>query len=151
MGTLVKNNRSLFPVIPSFFDDMTRDWLNWPLVNGNSDRGSVPAVNVRETNDAYELEVAAPGMSKQDFKVELDNNRLVISAEKQHDHEEQDNDGNYSRREFSYQSFVRAFHLPERMVEGERISAKYNDGILYISIPKKEEAKVKPAKQIEIA
>ncbi len=150
MGTLMKNDRSLFPAIPSFFDDMlTRDWFNWPL-NHNASSGLVPAVNVRETNDAFELEVAAPGMSKQDFKVELDNNLLVVSAQKENNHEEKDEKGNYARREFRYQSFVRTFSLPERLVKGDEISAKYQDGILYISVPKTEEAKVKPAKQIEI-
>lgn len=150
MGTLVKNNRSLFPAIPSFFDDMlTRDWLNWPL-SQSTNNGSVPAVNIKETNDAYELEVAAPGMSKEDFSVELDNNMLVISAEKEHKNEEQDEKGGYARREFSYQSFTRTFSLPERMVKGDQISAKYKDGILQISVPKTDEAKVKPAKQIQI-
>lgn len=152
MGTLMKNNRSLFPAIPSFFDDMlTRDWFNLPGMNGGSDGSSVPAVNVKETNDAYELEVAAPGMTKQDFKVELDNNMLVISARKENKHEEQDDQGNYTRREFNYQSFTRTFSLPERLVQGDQISARYNDGILHITVPKTEEAKVKPAKQIEIA
>ena len=150
MGTLVKNNRSLFPTIPSFFDDMlTRDWFNWPA-NQSANNWSVPAVNVKETNDAFELEVAAPGMNKQDFRVELDNNMLVISAEKENKHEEQDEKGNFARREFSYNSFTRTFSLPERMVKGDQISAKYKDGILYISVPKTEEAKVKPAKQIAI-
>lgn len=150
MGTLVKSNRSLFPTIPSFFDDMlTRDWFNWPL-NHNNNSGSVPAVNVKETDAAFELEVAAPGMSKQDFKIELDNNMLVISAQKENKHEEQDEKGHYARQEFSYQSFTRTFSLPERMVQGDEISAKYNDGILHITVPKAEEAKVKPVKQIEI-
>ena len=69
MGTLVKGNRNLFPTIPSLFDEvMPRDWLNWPF-SGNAARSSVPAVNVRETKDTYELEVAAPGMNKQNFMV----------------------------------------------------------------------------------
>ncbi|WP_235336920.1 Hsp20/alpha crystallin family protein [Pontibacter korlensis] len=147
----MKQNRDLFPTIPSFFDDnMLRDWFNWPLLN-NSERSSVPAVNIKETNDAFELEVAAPGMSKQDFKVELNNNMLVISAEKENKHEEQDDQGNFTRREFNYQSFTRTFSLPERMVLGDKISAKYKDGLLCITVPKSEDAKVKPAKQIEIA
>ncbi|WP_026462501.1 Hsp20/alpha crystallin family protein [Adhaeribacter aquaticus] len=151
MGPLVKNNRSLFPGIPSFFDDMlTRDLFNWPMNHSNSNGNSVPAVNIKETNDAFELEVAAPGMSKQDFRIELDNNLLVISAHKEDKHEEQDEKGNYARREFSYQSFSRSFSLPERLVKGEEISAKYIDGVLHITVPKAEEAKVKPAKQIAI-
>ncbi len=151
MGTLVRNNRNLFPTIPSLFDDvLTKDWFNWPFA-GNNARGSVPAVNVRETTEAFELEVAAPGMRKQDFKVELDNNMLLISAENEVKREEQDEKKNYSRREFSYQSFMRSFSLPERLVQGDQITAKYHDGILHITVPKTEEAKVKPAKQIEIS
>ena len=151
MGTLVKGNRNLFPTIPYLFDEvMTRDWLNWPF-SGNAARSSVPAVNVRETKDTYELEVAAPGMNKQDFKVELDNNMLVISAEKESKREEQDEQENYSRREFSYQSFVRTFSLPESLVQGDKVSARYDDGILHITVPKTEEAKVKPGRQIQIS
>ncbi|WP_199200254.1 Hsp20/alpha crystallin family protein [Adhaeribacter arboris] len=146
----MKNDQSLFPTIPSFFDDMlTRDWFNWPL-SQRTNNWSVPAVNVKETNDAFELEVAAPGMDKQDFKVELDNNLLVVSAQKENKYEEQAGNGHFARREFNYQSFTRTFSLPERLVKGDEISAKYQDGILYISVPKTEEAKVKPAKQIEI-
>lgn len=150
MGTLVKNNRSLFPAIPSFFDDiLTRGWFNWPAIS-STERESVPAVNVRETKDAYELEVSAPGMCKQDFKVELDNNMLVVSAQKENKHEEQDDEGNYTRREFNYQSFPRTFSLPERLVQGDKIAARYHDGILQVTVPKTDEAKVKPAKQIDI-
>jgi len=151
MGTLVKNNRSSFLAVPSFFDDMlTRDWFNWTMNHGN-DSGLVPAVNVKETNDAFELEVAAPGMNKQDFRVALDNNILLISAQKEEKHEEQDENGNYARREFSYQSFNRSFSLPERMVKSDEIVTHYTNGILHITVPKAEQAKVKPAKQIEIA
>jgi HSP20 family protein len=151
MGTLMKNNRDLFPAIPSFFEDMlSKDWMSWPF-NRNNANSSVPAINVRETKDAYELEVAAPGMTKEDFKVELDNNMLVISAEKENRQEDRDDKGDYTRREFSYQSFVRTFSLPERLVKGDKIAARYHDGILAISIPKTEEAKVKQVKQIEIS
>lgn len=151
MGTLVKQKQNLFPTIPSFFDDtVMRDWFNWSLT-GNPDRGLVPAVNVRETDDTYELEVAAPGMRKQDFKVELENNMLVISSEREDRNEEQDEQGNYTRKEFNYQSFMRSFSLPERLVQGDKISAKYTDGILHITVPKSEEAKVKPAKRIEVS
>jgi len=151
MRTLVKNNCSSFPAVPSFFDDMlTQNWFNWSMNQGNNS-GSIPAVNVQETNDAFELEVAAPGMSKQDFKVELDNNILLISAQKEEKHEEQDENGNYARRESSYQSFNRSFSLPERMVKGDEIVARYTDGILHITVSKAKEAKVKPAKQIEIS
>lgn len=90
-------------------------------------------------------------MKRDEFKVELDNNVLTISSHREEKHEEQDERRNYTRREFNYQSFQRSFTLPENKVEGEKISARYVDGILTITVPKKEEAKVKPIKQIIIA
>lgn len=153
MGTLVKTNGdgSLFPAIPSLFDDFfTRDLFNWNA--GNFSNGNtLPAVNIRETGNSFEIEVAAPGMKKSDFKVELDNDQLVISAQQEKKNDEKDREGNYTRREFSYQTFRRSFSLPERLVENEKISAKYHDGILHITVPKTEEAKVRPPKQIQIA
>lgn len=151
MANLARMNRNFFPSFPSLFEDMfNRDWTNFPAA-ANSGEGTLPAVNVRETNQAYELDVAAPGMSKQDFKIELDNNILIISAEKQDKKEEKDKEGNYSRREFSYQSFMRTFSLPERLVKGDAIAANYKDGILHVSIPKTEEGKEKKVKQIAIS
>ncbi len=151
MGTLIKNRRNFFPELPSIFDDfITRDWFQ-PTTPNRYTGNTLPAVNVKETASSFELEVAVPGMSKNDFKVELDNNVLVISAEHENKKEDKDKEGNYTRREFSYQSFSRTFSLPERIVEGDKIEAKYNDGILHIVIPKREEAKVKPLKQIQVS
>lgn len=79
------------------------------------------------------------------------NNLLVISAQKEDKHEEQDDQGNYSRREFSYQFFSRSFSLPEKLVQGDKVSARYRDGVLSITVPKSEEAKTKQAKQIQIS
>ena len=150
MSTLVKRNGNLFPEFPSLFDDFfTRDFFNLNNLN-HSNGNTLPSVNIREEADSYQLEVAAPGMSKNDFKVELDNGKLLISAQKQNQNEEKDEMGNYTRREFSYQSFQRSFTLSERMIEGDKISAKYEDGILHINVPKTEEAKVKPSRLIEI-
>jgi len=111
---------------------------------------TLPAVNVRETNDNFIIDVAAPGMKRDEFKVELDNNVLTISSQHEEKDEQQDETINYTRREFNYQSFQRSFTLPEDKVEGEKISARYLDGILNITVPKKDEAKVKPVKQITI-
>ena len=147
MRALAKSN-SMFP---SFFDDfLTRDFYNWPQMQRTSG-GTLPSVNVKETNDMFELEVAAPGMSKDDFNITLDNGLLTISSERENKNEEKDSDGNYTRKEFSYQSFTRSFSLPEKMVEAEKISAKYTNGILHVTVPKTEAAKVKPARQIAIA
>jgi HSP20 family protein len=107
-------------------------------------------VNIKEDDESYCIEVAAPGMKKSDFKVTLDNGLLSISTEQQHQHEEKDQESRYTRREFSYQSFSRSFQLPDTC-EQEKIKARYRDGILYLTVPKKEEAKRKSPRLIEIS
>ena len=152
MKTLVRTNGNLFPAIPSLLNDFfTDDWFDSSLANWKSSGTTLPAVNVRETNDDFRIEVAAPGMKRDDFKVELDNNVLTISSQREEKADESKKDGSYTRREFRYQAFQRSFTLPENKVEGDKIAAAYVDGILQITIPKKEEAKVKPAKQIAVS
>jgi HSP20 family protein len=151
MKTLVKNNGNLFPAIPSLFDDFfNRDWLDSSLNTWKTAGTTLPAVNVRETDDSFAIEVAAPGMKRDDFKVQLQNNMLTISSEFQDEQEEKERNG-YTRREFSYQAFQRSFALPENSVEGNKIAARYADGILHITIPKREEAKVKPPRLISVS
>ncbi|HET6542839.1 MAG TPA: Hsp20/alpha crystallin family protein, partial [Chryseolinea sp.] len=136
---------------PSLLNDFFMDdWFDSSIRNWRSSGATLPAVNVRETNDDFVIEVAAPGMNRDDFKVELDNNILSISAELEDKNETSDQNGNYNRREFNYQSFQRSFSLPENKVEGAKISAKYKDGILHVTVPKREEAKIKPARQITV-
>lgn len=140
--TLIKfnNNKTAFPYL---MDTMLgRDLFDF----GNSSPwgASLPAVNIKETSDSFVVEVAAPGMAKEDFKIKLDNSLLVISSEKQ-----KEENGKYTRREFSYQAFQRSFTLPQS-VERENISATYRDGVLQITVPKREEAKLKPAKEIQV-
>lgn len=150
MKTLVRQNATLFPSLPSLLEDFfNRDWADSTLANQNSS-ATLPAVNVRETNETYIIEVAAPGMKRDEFKVELDNHVLTISSQREEKHEEHNENENYTRREFNYQSFQRSFTLPENRVVGEKISARYVDGILHITVPKNDEAKVKPVKQITI-
>jgi HSP20 family protein len=152
MRTLMRTNGTLFPSIPSLLNDLfSDDWIDSSLTNWKTSGATLPAVNVRETNDDFLIEVAAPGMKRGDFKVELDNNVLTISSQQEEKREENGQNDGYSRREFSYQSFQRSFSLPEDKVEGEKIAARYVDGILHVTIPKREEAKVKPAKQIKVA
>src|SRR5687768_9389975 len=152
MNSMVRSNNTLFPTIPSLFDEFfTRDWLDSSLANWKVSGATLPAANVKESNDDFQIEVAAPGMTRDDFKVELDNNVLTISSEREEKNEQKDEKGNYTRREFSYQSFQRSFSLPDSKVLGDKISARYSDGILYVTVPKSEEAKVKPAKQIAIS
>ena len=127
-------------------NDFFRNNFFGDLLDDNSN--NTPAVNIAEGTEAYTIEVAAPGLAKNDFKVNLDNNVLTISSSKENKKEEKND--SYTRQEFSYASFSRSFTLPES-VENEKISASYKDGILYVSIPKKEEAKVKPSREISIA
>lgn len=147
MSNLMRRN-NLFPV--SMFDDFfTKDLWNWGMGNQSSTQTTIPAVNIRETADNYEVDVAAPGMKKEDFKVELDGNQLTISSERKTEDEQKDGE-QYSRREFSYQSFMRSFQLPKDVVDIENIHAKYENGVLQLLIPKKEEAKQRPPRQIQI-
>lgn len=118
-------------------------------MNFSSSGSTLPSVNIKETKDNFVVEVAAPGMRKEDFKIELDNNVMTISSERSETEGDKDKEGNYTRREFSYQSFQRSFTLPNT-VQGENVSAQYKDGVLNIVIPKREEAKQKPSRIIEI-
>jgi HSP20 family protein len=108
---------------------------------------NIPAVNVKENENAFQIEVAAPGLKKEDFKLSLHENRLTISAKQEENKEEKTE--KYSRQEFNYSSFQRTFTLPKN-VDGEKIDASYTDGILHVGLPKKEE--LKPAvKEIAVA
>ena len=98
--------------------------------------GNIPSVNIIEAQNNYVIEVAAPGLKKQDFKVRTQHNLITIETSDQTEREE--SKVNYTRREFSYHSFQRSFTLPDN-VEAEKIEAKYTDGVLTISIPKKQE------------
>jgi HSP20 family protein len=149
---LIKRNNPMFPAYTYFFDDFTgrdlADWFGW---NYTGVTASVPAVNISETNESFEVEVAAPGMSKKDFKVELDKNVLTIATEKKESSEDKDKKNGYFKKEFSYRSFHRSFELPENSVESDKINATYQDGVLRIHLPKREEVKPRPARLIEIS
>jgi HSP20 family protein len=109
---------------------------------------SMPSVNIVEGKDDFRIEVAAPGLEKKDFKINLENNVLTISSEKEVKDEQTED--KFMRREFSYSSFQRSFALPNT-VDAEKINASYKDGVLNLLIPKKEEAKQKPARTIKIS
>lgn len=136
-------------LLNNFFNHDSFNEGNQHFFNQNS--VAVPAVNIKENDDSYAIELAAPGMAKSDFKVEVDRDQLIISAEKRSESETNDEQANYQRREFSYQSFRRSFTLPQDVVDTDKINAQYTDGILSLNIPKREEALPKPAKLIEIA
>lgn len=143
------SQRDVFPALPNLFDTLFGADI-FDGGNSSATGTTLPAVNIKDTNDEYLVEVAAPGMNKDDFKIDLDNNMLLISSEKENRHEEKDKEGKFTRREFSYQSFQRSLALPTS-VDTEKISATYKDGILSVHIPKKEEAKTKMARKIEIS
>jgi HSP20 family protein len=143
MNALIKNTNGYPNLVNTFFNKDLMDELFAP-----AHIGSAPAVNVAESAEGYRIEVAAPGLQKSDFKLNLDHKRLTISAQKENKAEEKNE--KYTRREFSYASFQRTFSLPTT-VDGEKINATYVDGVLLVELPKREEAKVKPARTIEIA
>lgn len=148
--SIIKKNRDTFPSLSSVFDDFfNREFYNWGLSNFSSSGATMPAVNIRETAENFEVEVAAPGMDKNDFKIQLDGNTLTISSEKEFKSEKKDED-NYTRKEFSYQSFQRTIALPKDVVDEDKISARYESGLLRLSIPKREEAKQKSPRTINI-
>ena len=150
---MTPTRRSLEQYVPVFGNLMNQffndDWSDWTSRNFSTTNTTVPAVNVKEDDDKFLVELAAPGMKKEDFKVELHNNLLSISSEKRDEKTEGSDTGRYTRKEFSYQSFVRSFTLPET-VETEKVAARYENGVLKLEIPKRETAKVKPVRTIEI-
>jgi len=149
MKLATRNNWN--PSFPSLFDRIFEgDLMDWTNTNFAGTDSTLPAVNVKENDDHFELEVAAPGMEKKDFKVNYDNGQLTIASEKEHKKEEKDGERT-TRREFSYQSFQRSFAIPENVVNAEKINASYSNGILHITLPKREELKPKPAKEIKIS
>jgi HSP20 family protein len=134
------------PFFPSVWNDLFES--NYLTPQTSAQRGiTVPAVNIKETENNYLVEMASPGMKKEDFKINLEDDVLSISAEMKSEHEETGTQ--YTRKEFSFSSFKREFTLPET-ADTDDITANYFDGILTITIAKKEEAKPKPAKLIEI-
>jgi HSP20 family protein len=132
---------------PALWNNLSYD--DWFLKPGNLKfENGLPATNILNNEDAFMIEMAVPGMKKSDFKIDVENNVMTISSEEKTESEKAE--VNYTQREFYRNRFSRSFTLPE-ITDNEKIVAKYEDGILAISIPKKEEAKPKPPKTIQIA
>ena len=139
--SVVKRNNMLFPSL--FNDLMGSDWF------GGTERWNTaaPAVNIKDTEKSFELELAVPGVKKDDFTIEVDHDVLTISSEVTRENEESQEQ--YTRREFSYAAFKRAFTLPET-VDSTKIDARYENGILTLTLPKKQEALPNPKRVIAI-
>lgn len=137
-------NRERMPYWTELFNDL----FDNVVTSADVRKGTVPGVNVVESDENYRLEMAAPGLRKEDFKISVENDMLTISAEKKTETSEKNE--KYTRREFSYNSFLRSFTLPE-MVNAEKISAVYENGLMKIVLPKKEEAKTKAPREIAVS
>lgn len=127
-------------MLPTVFDEFFKPWNEW-FDNGNSFFGrvmTVPAVNIVENKEDYMVSLAVPGMKKENFNIDVEGNMLTISSETEERKEETED--KYTRKEYNYSSFSRSFTLPEE-VNKEKIEAKYEDGVLKLMLPKKEEAK----------
>jgi HSP20 family protein len=126
-------------LLPSVFDNFFRPWNEWFSNNELWNKAmNVPAVNITESENDYKVSLAAPGLKKSDFKINLEGNMLTISSEKEESKDEQD--ARYTRKEYSYSSFRRSFTMPEE-VSPDKIEATYVDGVLRLTLPKKEDAK----------
>lgn len=133
--------------MPTVFDDFFKPWNEW-FDGGLLRRAiSVPAVNIIEKKDKYLVSLAAPGMKKNDFNIDLDGNMLTISCEKE-DRKEEEN-AKFTRKEYNYSSFSRSFSLPEE-VDEDKIDAKYEDGVLNITLPRKENGRGQTTKKIAV-
>lgn len=127
-------------MLPTVFEEFFKPW-NELFDNGSSFFGrimTVPAVNILENKDGYKVSLAVPGMKKEDFNIDVEGNMITISCEREEDKEEKDEQ--FTRKEYNYSSFSRSFTLPEG-VNNEKIEAKYEEGVLKLMLPKREETK----------
>ena len=145
MSIIKWNDRTVLPTVTTVFDNFFSD--NPDLFQVLSASDSVPAANIVENDKNYTLELAVPGMSKKDLKIEVDNNMICISSEKEESSETSEK--NYTRREYSFNAFSRSFRLPDN-VDPEKVSASYNNGILTVEITKTKPDKP-PMKTIAIS
>jgi HSP20 family protein len=143
--TLIRRVNNNYPLFQNWMEDFIGTVDN---SISNRFRTTVPAVNIAETDNSFEISFAAPGLQKNDFSINLENDVLTVKSEKESSQNELNT--NFTRKEFNFSSFHRSFTLPET-ADGENIKAEYLNGILNIEIPKKEEAKAKPAREILVS
>lgn len=162
--TAMSNLLARRPLLSRFFDDDTNGFpgsffdderllapsrmFNAPLFRGTEKEMTIPAVNIKEKTKSFEIELAAPGFKKEDLKVTLEDGVLTIASEKERKTEKEE--GGYSRKEFSYSSFSRSFNLPES-VDQDSLKAKFDDGVLRLTIDKNKELPKRQSKSIKIA
>ena len=137
-GNLLDPDKFFSPNLIEFNGDLP----SWDFSN------RIPSVNVTENEKEFKIEMAAPGLERKDFKVEVENGMLCISSEKEEETKEEKK--NYTRKEYSYNSFSRSFALPDNSLP-DKINAKYDNGILNITLPKKEVTVSKPVKEIKVS
>ena len=150
-GRIKRKNRPAFDQFPglgTFLNDIWSEDMNSVFRSNFNEGMTLPKVNIKETPESFEVQMAVPGLKKDNFNISVENEELLISAEIEENKEETNEE--YTRREFGYASFRRSFILPET-VDGDKIKANYEDGILNVVLPKKEEAKPKPARTIKIS
>ena len=134
---------SSMPIISELFNDFFDN-----MVGDGMRRTNVPSVNIVETDDVFRIEMAAPGLKKEDFRINVEDDLITISGESKT--ESKDKEERWTRREFSYTSFQRSFNLPD-FIEIDKISASYEDGLMKVTLPKRETAKTKQPKEIRVS
>lgn len=148
--TFVRKPAHIFPAFSKMVDDFVgHDVMDWATSGFPLANLTMPAVNIKETETGYRVEVAAPGMKKEDFKIEIDNGLLTISSEKKVENTQKEGE-RFTRREFSYHSFRRSFAMPKDQIDEDKINAKYEEGILRVDVPKRSKTPGQSAKTVNI-
>lgn len=135
-------------LLPSVFNDFFKPWDEWLDTNGFLPSSlTVPAVNITEDSNGYQMSLAIPGRKKEDFNIDVSGDMLTISSETSEEKEEKEK--RYTRREYSYNSFTRSFTLPEEVAK-DKIEAGYTDGILNILLPKAAPTAKDPSQKVPV-
>ena len=150
MKTLVKNNSMRQLMQPSWVNPINRFFRNdFMNIWDRDTQDTVPSLNIKEEKDNYKIELAAPGLKKEDFNIQIENNILTISCESESDTKENNEADNFSRREYNYSCFSRSLSLPAN-ADSEHIAAKYNEGILTLNVPKKSDGQKNNGQKIKV-
>lgn len=143
-----RRQNEMRPFFSDFFNELFNDEFFWPT-RATKSESLVPALNIKEDDKKMTLELMVPGFKKEDIKISLDGDILTISSETKEEKESKDKENNFLKREFFYNSFKRCIRIPDEKIDTGNIKANYEDGILKLSLPKREEP-VKPSRLIDI-